>query len=256
MGILTEKQINRAIKRKSLDGISLFFYGETDSTNARAKEFASSGEWHGERAVFIAAKQNAGRGRLGRSFHSPGTGLYLSFLYKPECEFNAAKITANAAVITARAIDSLTGAKTELKWVNDVYLGKKKLAGILTEGRISDSGFEYAIIGIGINVKKTDFPDEVKKIATDIETETKKRISIAKLAAEILHGLTLNINDTLIDEYRSRSFLIGKELTVIKQSTSYTATAIAIDDSAKLVVKLPNGETEALDSGEVSVRAQ
>ncbi len=253
---LTENGIKRALKRKKLDVISLFFHEETDSTNTCAKEFANSDRWQGERTVFIAKSQSGGKGRLGRSFHSPGTGLYMSFLYKPECEFSAAKITANAAVITARAIDEITGAKTALKWVNDVYLGGKKLAGILTEGRVADGGFEYAIIGIGINVLKTDFPEDVKQIATDIETETQKRVSIAELAAEILHGLALNINDELIDEYRRRSFLIGKELTVIKPNASYPATAIAIDEDARLIVKLPNGATEALDSGEVSVKAK
>ena len=253
---LTEKEIKRALKRKKLNGVSVFFFDETDSTNTRAKEFASSGEWQGETAVFIARTQSSGRGRLGRSFHSPGTGLYISFLYKPEREVSAAKITANAAVITARAIEALSDASVALKWVNDVYLGGKKLAGILTEGRTGEDGFEYAIIGIGINVRKTDFPSEIKKIATDIETETKKRISIAKLTSEILYGLSLNINDELIDEYRSRSFLIGKDLTVIKPNCTYPATAIEIDDSARLVVKLPNGETEALDSGEVSVKAE
>ena len=165
--------------------LSINIYKTIDSTNTQAKLHAEWGRC--KDSIFIAREQTKGRGRLGRSFISQrNKGLYLSILLNKKLPPDfATHLTTYMAVIAARAIDSLTGLNTNIKWVNDIYAGGKKLAGILTEGKASDSGdsLEYAVVGIGINLSKQSFPDEVKAIATTVEDEGGKRVNCYDLAA-------------------------------------------------------------------------
>lgn len=256
---LTEDSIVSCFESESLHKAQVFFFDETDSTNTRAKLYADTSQWkeNGEPAFFIAAKQTAGRGRLGRSFLSDGRGLYMTYLFRPtESLGSVLRYTTRAAVIAARAVEELSGCEVKLKWVNDLYVSGKKLAGILAEGRTDASGkLEYMVIGIGINAFATDFPEELSEIATDIESESGRKISRAALAAKIASGLCSYLSDSsLISEYRKRSFLIGERVNVIKPTESYPATVIGIDDDSALLIKCENGTIESLSSGEVSIR--
>lgn len=143
-----------------------------DSTNEALKRLvkeakASGGEHsvdvlHG--TVVIAKHQTAGKGRRGRSFYSPeDTGLYMSILFKPEVKMEQmVRITTMAAAAVSCAIEKVSGKKTEIKWVNDIYADGKKVVGILTE-----AGPDYAILGIGVNLwePKGGFPEEIRNIA-------------------------------------------------------------------------------------------
>ncbi len=252
-------------KIKTLMGVlpsdlQVLVYKTIDSTNTEAKKLGDNHTY--KRAVIIAEEQTAGRGRLGRSFTSKGgKGLYLSILLGEEVPADfATSLTTYMAVIAARVIDSLTGLKTEIKWVNDLYVGGKKLAGILTEGKASDGvqTLSYAVVGIGINLFKQKFPNEIKSIATTVEDECGKKIDINQLAATISKAFFENIRlvgtAELADEYRSRSFLIGESVSVIKPTVTYTATVTAITDKCELVLTLDDGTAEILSTGEVSVR--
>ncbi len=241
---------------------NLYFYEETDSTNNRAREFAENSDIDAKTAVFIAKSQSAGRGRRGRRFISAGgTGLYMSILIPAPSITDT--LTAYIAVKCAEAIESLTGAEVGIKWVNDLYLGEKKLAGILTEGIVSaDTGkIKYAIIGIGINTFKTNFPIELKSIATDIESETGKKISQNTLAAMIFRSVTEDIYElgtkNLVEKYRSRSILKKEDVLTVHPTGSgeaYTASFVRIGDNAQLEVMDENGKSISLSSGEVSIR--
>ena len=232
----------------------------TDSTNTRAKVLGDSALC--KRAVLIAEEQTKGRGRLGRSFVSNGgKGLYLSILLGDEMPASfATSLTTYMAVIASHAIDSLTGMNTEIKWVNDIYAGSKKLAGILTEGKASGKGetLAYAVIGIGINVLKQDFPEDVKLIATTIEDECAEVPDINRLAALVIEDFLDNLDKVgsreIADEYKSRSFLIGKKITVTKPTESYEALVTDITRKCELVLRLHSGQTEVLSTGEVSVK--
>lgn len=240
--------------------LSINVYKKIDSTNTQAK-------LHAERvrcgnAIFVASEQTAGRGRLGRSFVSnKNKGLYLSILLNEKLppEF-ATALTTYMAVVASRAIFSLSGVTPDIKWVNDLYLGGKKCAGILTEGKASESGdtLDYAVVGIGINLCKQDFPDEVKAIATTLEDECKKRVNRCDLAAlivkEFFEGLHLVGSRKIAEEYKSHSFLIGKQVTVIKPTLEYAATVKDITDKCELLLTLEDGTEEILSTGEVSVR--
>ena len=258
---LKKRRIRRKIGALSKN-LPIIVYKTIDSTNTRAKSSAESGEY--KDAVFVASEQTAGRGRLGRSFISEGgKGLYLSILLGGPLEPDlAVSLTTYMAVIASRCIESLTATEPKIKWVNDIYLGGKKVAGILTEGKADESAeaLEFAVVGIGINLLKQEFDENVKCIATTLEDECGKKVDVNTLAAMIVNDFFENLPLLLADskeiaaEYKSRSFLIGERVSVIKPTESYTATVTDITDKCELVLKLDDGEVEILSTGEVSVR--
>jgi BirA family biotin operon repressor/biotin-[acetyl-CoA-carboxylase] ligase len=176
--------------------------------------------------------------------------------------FEATRITTAAAVAVCRAIEDLSSVKPEIKWVNDVFVNGKKVCGILTEASFSmESGtMEYVIPGIGINVYEPEggFPPELQNIAGAIFT-TRERDLRSRLTASFLghfYDIASSLDGGYIDEYRSRSFLIGKRITVIRGQNRTPALALDVDDSCHLVVRYDDGTVEALSSGEVSVRPE
>jgi BirA family biotin operon repressor/biotin-[acetyl-CoA-carboxylase] ligase len=241
----------------ALDGrVRVFFYEVTDSTNTRAKEYAR-GATLKEPCAFIAREQTAGRGRLGRSFLSRCGGIYLSLLIPAKEDVTPADITAEAAVKAARAIRDTVGLEVGIKWVNDLYVGGKKLAGILTEGVFGDDGkLAYYIIGMGINVYKIGDFNEILPIATSIEDVLGERVNINELAATLTLALASDIDpEECLMEYRARSVVTGRHLTVVGAEECYSARAIEIlDDYSLLVERESDGERVRVFTGEVSVR--
>jgi BirA family biotin operon repressor/biotin-[acetyl-CoA-carboxylase] ligase len=233
------------------------------STNTIAKELAAAGAAEG--TVIIATEQTEGRGRMGRTFYSPdSTGLYLSLVLRPKLNLNdSLLITTSAAVAVAQAIEKFTKSKVLIKWVNDLFMEGKKVCGILTEAslNVENGNLEYAVVGIGINVITKDFPNDLESIAGSILSERPKNIPImSALAAEILNKLAFSMDNltdlNYLQEYKRRSFLIGKDIIVLKGKDTQPAKAIDIDDRARLIVEYPDGSKEALSSGEVSVRTK
>ena len=235
------------------------------STNTRLKEMAAAGAPHG--TVLIACSQTAGRGRRGRSFFSPdGTGLYISVVLRPDLPpARAIRLTTAAAVAAAAAVEETTGRSPGIKWVNDLYLDGKKVAGILTESALTPDGgrLAYAVLGIGMNVTEPagGFPPEIADIAGAILPAPDGKSAPdarARLTASFLTHL-FRLADPLADasymeEYRRRCFVLGKEVTVLRGEETYPATALAVDDDGGLLVRRGDGTEEVLSSGEVSVR--
>ena len=138
-----------------------YHFDEIESTNDFAKEKAKT---ENSNFTVTASLQTKGRGRKGRTFFSPkGAGLYLSIAVNLNISFEEfPKITTYTAVCVARAIEKLTSLKIDIKWVNDLYVNGKKLCGILTEGSFSGEKTYFVIIGIGVNLLKSSFPEEIK----------------------------------------------------------------------------------------------
>ena len=252
--MLSKEKIIDELNKLGVPPIEIHFYECADSTNTRAKEWA---KYSAEKrpAVFIANEQSAGRGRRGRSFVSEGgAGIYISILtYPEESGADATATTARAAVTLAKATESLSECDIKIKWVNDLYLGGKKLAGILTEGEMDKDGkVAYQVVGMGINVYKNAISDEISDIATSIEGETGIGIDRSKLAAAIIK-YHLNYNGDFYTEYKSRSFIIGKKVTVIKLSESYEAKVVDIDSDFSLIIER-DGKQERLFTGEISIK--
>ena len=225
-----------------------------DSTNAKIKDMAL--HCVAEGVTLIADRQTDGRGRRGRSFCSPEGGLYLSTLLRPQAPLDAGRITCCAAVAAVRAVESLCDASVAIKWVNDLYLNGRKLAGILAEGVIDPDGAFAVVLGVGINVGITEFPPELAAIATSLANEG-FLVTREDLAAALLNEwerlYTTSDSAEWMEEYRRRSLVIGRTVTVVQGDATYLATAVAVTDEGHLLVSTPDGERE-LFSGEVSVR--
>ena len=237
----------------------LILLEETDSTNRVAKELAWQGEPEG--TLIVANAQQAGRGRLGRSFYSPaGSGIYMSLILRPNLTAaQALRITSCAAVAVARAIETVTGLSPQIKWVNDIYINHKKVCGILTEAGFSGQGekMQHAVLGIGVNVGNMEFPDELSMIATSLENEIKKPVSRNRLLAEICNEFSdfyENIEKgTFLEESRRRSFVLGKQITVHTAEGTYEAKAVDLNEEGHLIIE-KDGQKECLYTGEITIR--
>ena len=251
--VLVEKYLKTDCKVIVLDDI--------DSTNNYLKKLAEDGEK--ENTIVIAKHQSGGKGRMGRSFFSPKSGLYMSILLRPN--FSAEKslfITTATAVAVSDAIDGLSDKNSSIKWVNDVFIDSKKVCGILTEASIDfeTGGLSYAVVGLGVNLyhPADGFPEDIKNIAGTVFDSEISGDEKAKFAAEIINGF-FNIynnfeNSDFMKRYKSKSFILGKKINVIKGDKKTPATAIDIDDEARLLVEYETGERESLFSGEVSIK--
>ncbi len=234
---------------------------ELDSTNLAARRVAESGDL-AARAI-LARRQSHGRGRLGRSFFSPDGGIYLSLLLKPTLPpSDAIMLTTAAAVATSRAIDTLTERVCGIKWVNDLYLDNRKVCGILTEAKLDGDRLAYAIVGIGVNLTAPEdgFPEDIAWRAGALYPCGKAPSNAENILASGIINEFMRLYEqpksSYLDEYRSRSIVIGREIDVIHVigGESKRATAVAIDDECRLVVRYPDGSVEALGSGEISLK--
>lgn len=257
----------------------IYFFKTIDSTNTYAKKLLEQADniRSLNKNVIIAESQTAGRGRLGRKFFSPAqTGIYLSIIYVPDEKItNPAKITAFSAVALKRVIERLYKVNPQIKWINDLYLNGKKIAGILTEGFINytTGTIDAAIIGIGVNIQNnTEIPQNLAAIVGSIQGQESEKltefsndnsITNARFAFEIVNEFFKIMSENpeeLISEYKNALFMLGKIITVhpiIESSEGiFEATAIDIDNEARLIVQLADGLTKTLNSGEVSLHAE
>ncbi len=236
-------------------------YDSVTSTNTLAKQLADGG--CDNKTVIIAREQSGGKGRLGRYFHSARGGLYMSVVLRPTLNItDTPLITVAAAVAVSRAVDKICGVSTGIKWVNDIFLNGKKICGILTQGTVNveNGSVDHVVLGIGLNINKPDddFPKELKNIAASIySTPINSRVQ-NKLIAEILNeffAIYENMGSSdFLDEYRSRSIIIGKEVICVTEGGEFSATVKNIDNKAHLIVVDGFGKTHNLSSGEVRVK--
>ena len=248
-----EKIIRKYLSDDSKD-IKIETVDIIDSTNDEMKRRAEKGER--EISLLIAEKQTKGRGTKGRSFFSPeGTGIYMSFLLRPaytpqQCTL----LTTMAAVSCAKAIEKVIGTKLQIKWVNDLYVGGKKLAGILTQAHLSENRkkVEWAIVGIGINLSEPEggFPEELKEIAAALGKEDENIKN--RLIGEIVNEFTLYYRNLtkkeFIEEYSQRLLGLNEEITVKEGETEYNGLISGIDDMCRLKIRLPDGREKVLSS--------
>ena len=236
---------------------------ETDSTNDRLKVMARQGAPHG--TVLIADRQSGGHGRMGRSFHSPGgVGIYFSILLRPQCNpGELMHLTCATAVAMCEAIEAAAGFRPGIKWTNDLVYHKRKLGGILTELGLSAKGtVDYAIIGIGINCcqQLSDFTPDIRDIAGSLATVTGGEVHRDRVAAAMMEALwkmdsvLLTCKTELLDRYRKDCVTVGQQISLLRGDQVRHGTALDVDSEGALVVEFTDGHTEAVNSGEVSVR--
>lgn len=228
---------------------------ETDSTNRMARELAQKGAPEG--AVVVAKGQTAGYGRMGRPFFSPkGSGLYCSVVLRPDPKgFDASRVTVTAAVAVAEAVEQVLGISLLVKWVNDLYYCRKKVCGILAQGFSEGENFA-CILGIGLNVyaPKEGFGALDPIAGALLEGEPDPKI-MDRLRTEILERFFARYRGDFapcLEEYRRRSFLTDKTVTVVQGEKRLRGIVRGIDERGALLVEI-GGTVTAFSSGEIAL---
>lgn len=229
-------------------GLPRVHFHETDSTNARAKSLAANGAPHG--TLVTADSQTAGHGRQGRRWEAPaGSALLMSLLLR-ELDERHALLPLAAAVALCEACEGAAGIACAIKWPNDVWIERRKVAGILVEGRPQEG---WTVLGIGLNVatRSEQFPPELRATATSLALVVDGRRVAAR--AELLDGLLRALEARVYDApgavlgaWRERDALIGS----VVHWDGGSGTAAGIDDAGALLVETAAGQV-ALDAGEV-----
>jgi len=232
-----------------------------NSTNEFAMSLSLKGPESG--TVIIADSQARGKGRMGRVWVSPpGGNIYMSAVLKPEIAVrDAAFLTVAAALACAYALKSEAGLNVNIKWPNDLMVCGKKIGGILTEIRSGHDKINFAVIGIGINVnsRSKDFPEELANIATSVKEVTGRYFSRSEIIAEVLNELERwykkLIGDgsfLLLEEWKRLSCTIGKVVRVTLCGEVISGIAEDIDEEGMLVLRLASGERRRISSGDLT----
>ncbi len=265
--VLTEPEIRHFMGQTSVVGRELRCFPELDSTNNYLKAQAQTGAPDG--LAVTADCQTAGRGRMERSFQSPGgKGIYLSVLLRPALSPDRLPpVTALAGVAVCAAVERVCGVRPGLKWPNDPVLGGKKLCGILTEASLeAETGrLQSLVLGIGINVSQQpeDFSPEVREMAASLLQFLGRPVSRPRLAAALLEELDRAYAALLAGDlsaylaaYRRDCVNLGKTVRLIPfgGGERETAEAVDIDEEFSLVIRGADGKERTVRSGEVSVR--
>ncbi len=236
--------------------IPVYYRPVCQSTMMEAKDLINKGV--DVPFAVVAGRQEGGRGRLGRSFFSPEGGVYMSIVLSGKAIPAPDMLTTASSLAVARAIESLTGIGCSIKWVNDIYIHGRKAVGILTEGLVNmeEGGLDKAVIGIGVNLSPgpEGIPSDLKDKMIYLYPAGGAPITRAELAARIAREVLAIQGEDFISEYRSRCFILGSSITVVRNGMERDAVAIDVDDKAELVVRYPDGSIEALSSGEVTLR--
>ncbi|MCL2841533.1 MAG: biotin--[acetyl-CoA-carboxylase] ligase [Defluviitaleaceae bacterium] len=240
----------------------IYIYSLLESTNNTAKEMAIAGAEHG--TVIIADHQTAGRGRYERKFHSPPShGIYMSIIIHPtQFGLNTQSLATHfTAVSVCEAIEAVTDKKPKIKWVNDIFIGDKKICGILIEASIDfdSKNTKWMVIGIGINFStpSISFPREIKEIAGAIFCTSKPYTTRNQLISEIINRIMSYENKSdkdILIEYKKRMIMLGEDIIVTGSNQSYNAIALDIDEEGRLIVQNETDEIITLSSGEIKVR--
>jgi BirA family biotin operon repressor/biotin-[acetyl-CoA-carboxylase] ligase len=245
------------------------FYPRIGSTNDAASALAAQSTAPAEGAVVFADEQTAGRGRRGHVWHSPpGSGLYVSVILEPgaarvDPDRATMLVTLTAGVALVEGIEAATGLRPDLKWPNDLLVGRRKLGGILSEGvGIGTSGglsrVSTVIVGYGINIAQTAYPPDVAARATSLETELGRPIDRALVFAQTLASLAARYDDLLsgrfdaiLDAWRRRApAASGARVTWTSAAGAQSGVTAGIDDRGALLVRVGD-RVERIVAGEL-----
>ena len=231
--------------------IEIRCFDSIDSTNLYAKLWLKSGVKLP--ALVLSDEQTLGRGRLGRSFFSPKGGLYMSLIIN--CQGSEpGMLTTLAAVSVLEAARAMQLPELQIKWVNDILLGDKKVGGILAEGIVSEGKLKNAVIGIGLNTGEVCFPEDLEGKAGSLKSG-QEEVDRERMAG-LITGMFINALPSIprhMNIYRLHCTSIGQQLRFEQGGSSYSGRAIDIDDSGALLVQTKDGLMR-LETGEVGIR--
>lgn len=239
---------------------TILHFDSIDSTNLEAIQQAQLGADEG--VCVVAREQTSGRGRQGRIWVSEkDAGLYFSLVLRPKIETKFLPLitlmSATAVFETLREF----GLNPDIKWVNDIHINGKKICGILAETSETKKGLAV-IVGIGINLKATNFPPELNESATSVESETQKPVN----ANVLLQALTAHLSEycavlygadgttLILEEWAKRSsYFFGKKVRVVLENETIFGTTCGLENNGALRVKTETGEVRIIQAGDVEM---
>jgi len=249
--------------RSSLFGVNIVYHTALGSTNDLAKDLALRGAPEG--TVVVTEEQTAGKGRRGRSWLAPSkTNLLFSILLRPALSPNRVfSLTMALALAALEAIEGETGLLCMIKWPNDLYVGSRKLAGILTEFAGKDRQVDWVVLGLGLNVNWC--PEEGKGgsrfSATSIFAETQEKFARNGLLVQILkqfeshhERLLSGGGDDLYRKWNEYSLVLGKEVVIESEERRISGKAVRIDENGALILEDERGRVHVITHGDVSLR--
>jgi len=239
--------------------ITILRYDTLGSTNTEAANQARIGAEEG--LCVLAKSQTAGRGRHGRTWISTeGSGLYFSIVLRPKLDTRSLPLITLMAGVAVFDTLKAFALKPDIKWVNDLLVGEKKIGGILAETLDTPSGLAV-VLGIGVNLTSRNFPDEIAETATSIEAETGNRIEADEFA-EHLTGYLSYFYDVLggengaaaiVEEWRVRSgYFVGKHVQVAANGNVIEGVTDGLEANGALRLKLDDGSVEVVQAGDVT----
>jgi len=240
-------------------GTTIHHFLETGSTNDVARQLAEQNAPEG--TLVLAEEQTQGRGRLGRSWLSErGAGIYASILLRPALKpRDAAVLTLVAAVAGSEAIEQVCGLRADIKWPNDLLLSGRKCCGILSEMQAGDD-IRYVIVGIGINVNHSMFPQELGQGATSLRIEGKRPYPRIAVLCEFLRRFEVLYDDLQTDNRSAvlqrwvnrSSFAVGKQVSVdLGSGKRVEGQTAGLSELGNLKVTLADGRVEEVMSGDI-----
>lgn len=247
--------------RTTIIGKQMRHFENTQSTNNVGKQICTEedpAKVHG--TVIIAEKQTGGVGRLGRAWISPTGGIWITIILKPKVPIDRIfMITMAGAVAVARAIRKEFDIGALIKWPNDIFVGKKKIGGLLLEISADEDVVHYGLVGIGINVNNPvkDFAADLQRDITSISTEVGADVDRAPFLAQILREFETRFNlvesgeyDVITQEWKSLSATLETRVQIRTPKNSFEGEAIDIDEFGALIVKRDNGKLERVIAGD------
>jgi BirA family biotin operon repressor/biotin-[acetyl-CoA-carboxylase] ligase len=251
-------ELLRCASRLGPFGRRMLWLDTTSSTNDIAARLAGLGAEEG--TTVVAEAQTSGRGRMGRTWFSPtGAGLYVSIVLRPDTDPHAsALLTLAAGVALAEGVEASIGLPAEIKWPNDLLVGRRKLAGILAEAASQSGSLHFIVLGFGLNLRPAAYPPELADRATSIEAEIGRPADRALILAEILSALAARYADlrhgrfdAILSAWRQRApSLRGSLVEWDSPRGVKRGRAEDIDGTGALLVR-EGGRTERLTAGEV-----
>jgi BirA family transcriptional regulator, biotin operon repressor / biotin---[acetyl-CoA-carboxylase] ligase len=258
--VLLPQLLRPRLRTRTLGRVLYHFYS-VDSTNAFALRLLGHGRSVPDGTLIVAESQTAGRGRLGRSWHSePESGLYLSIVLKPLIAPSLAPLfTLGCAVALHHAVERNTGLEADIKWPNDLLIGGKKVAGILAEIQAEVDRIHYLVIGVGLNVNHTAFPEDIRNRATSLRLasgHSQSRLEILLDFLEQLEGLIDRFHtggpEAIVSEWtRHSSFASGRRVEIADGVRTVQGTTRGLNPFGALRVETGAGRVEEIYSGEV-----
>ena len=246
-----------AALRNTIYSGKVCYLPEIGSTNTAAMQAAASGADEG--TVFLADQQTSGRGRNGHGWHSePGSAILVSIVLRPQiAPAQSLWLSLMAGVAVHSAISRSCGIDCDLRWPNDLLIGRKKLCGILTEISADTEQLRFAVIGIGINVNQQSFPPYIAQLATSIKIETGKDWSRTELLIALLESLDAEYRrgsredgtDSLLRRVEAvSSYARGKRVHV-DEAGGYDGVTDGLDSRGFLRVRTADGVRTVLSGG-------